>query len=249
MSENSIYDFFVNEQSEYQRTSRQYKDSLFRSLFKDKKRFLELYNAIADEGFAEGIDIMQCPTSPIMAMFNDIAFLLGSRLIVMCEHQSSLNPNMPLRFLFYIADILRAYALDKDNIYKSTMVQIPTPEFFVLYNGKDILEKRTMVISDAFIIKNRKFTLELTAKVININYDNSDDEVKRSATLNGYSFLIAEVEKNLRSGLSRDEAIIKVIKTCIELRILADYLKDNFKGVVDMLSIEYDHEAERRAMR
>jgi hypothetical protein len=119
------------EQLEVKRTSKHYKDTLFRSLFQDEKRFIELYNAIAHENYPDNIEIMPCPINPIMAMFNDLAFLVGSKLIVMCEHQSTINPNMPLRFLFYISDILRSLIIDKDNLYRRKLEQIPTPEFFI----------------------------------------------------------------------------------------------------------------------
>jgi len=82
-----------------------------------------------------------------------IAFLVGSKLIVMCEHQSSVNPNIPLRFLFYISDILRTYALNTDSLYRRALVQIPTPEFFILYNGKQKTENQRMILSDAFLLK------------------------------------------------------------------------------------------------
>ena len=97
-------------------TNRQYKDTLFRALFKDKKRLIELYNAIAGVNYPDDIDVKLCPVNPVMAMFNDLAFYVGSKLIVMCEHQSTINPNMPLRFLFYISDVLRAHALSKDTL-------------------------------------------------------------------------------------------------------------------------------------
>ncbi|MCL2164726.1 MAG: hypothetical protein FWH55_10145 [Oscillospiraceae bacterium] len=237
------------EKLEAKRTSKQYKDTLFRTLFQDKKRFIELYNAIAHENYPESAEIKPCPTNPIMAMFNDLAFLLGSKLIVMCEHQSTTNPNMPLRFLFYISDVLRTYAINKDNLYSRVLVQIPAPEFFILYNGKDELKEKKMILSDSFLMKDREFTLELTVKVINIRYGSGEDAIKRSATLSGYSFLISEVEKNISDGITRDEAIMKAMNTCIEKGILAEFLRNNFEGVIDMLTFEYDQEAAYRAMR
>ena len=106
-----------------------------------------------------------------------------------------------------------------------------------------------MFLSDAFMTKDREFTLELTVKVLNISYENGDDVINRSATLNGYSFLVAEVEKNIDNGMARDEAILKAINACIEKGILLEFLKENIMEVADMLTFEYDQEAERRAMR
>ncbi|MCL2164086.1 MAG: hypothetical protein FWH55_06770 [Oscillospiraceae bacterium] len=241
----------INEEEklEAKRTNKQYKDTLFRTLFQDKKRFIELYNAIAHENYPDNTEIKPCPTNPIMAMFNDLAFLVGSKLIVMCEHQSTINPNMPVRFLFYISDVLRSYVINKDNLYSRALLQIPVPEFFILFNGKDKPKAQKMILSDAFLVKDREFTLELTVKVINIRYDSGEDAIKHSATLSGYSFLISEVEKNISGGITRDEAIMKAMNTCIKQGILVEFLKDNFEGVIDMLTFEYDQEAAYRAMR
>ena len=230
-------------------TNRQYKDTLFRALFTDKKRFIELYNAITNEHYPEDIEITPCPTNPLMAMFNDLAFIIESKLIVMCEHQSTENPNMPLRFLFYISDVLRTHTIKIDSLYRKSLVQIPTPEFYVLYNGKPKIKNPNMYLSDAFLKKDRNNSLELSAKIININYENGDDALKQSATLGGYSLLISETEKNITAGLSRDEAIKRAIEACIEKNILFDFLTEKYTEVVDMLTFEYDQEAERRALR
>jgi len=246
LTNNSIIE---NESQDSKRTSKQYKDTLFRTLFQDKKRFIELYNAIANENYPENTNIEPCPTNPIMAMYNDLAFLIGSKLIVMCEHQSTINKNMPIRFLFYISDVLRNYIVNKDLLYQRALVQIPTPEFYILYNGKQKYKDQKMILSDAFLMKNIEFTLELKVKIINIHFTGGDVAVEQSASLHGYSFLIAEVENNISKGLTRDESIKKAINTCIEKGILSDFLKDNFVGVVNMLTFEYDQDAERRVLR
>jgi len=214
------------------RTSKQYKDTLFRALFQDRKRFIELYNAIAHEDYPESTEIEPCPTNPIMAMYNDLAFLVGSKLIVMCEHQSTLNPNMPLRFLFYISDVLRNNIIDKDELYRRAQVHIPTPEFYILYNGKQKPDTQKMILSDAFLMKGIEFTLELTVKVVDIRFDHGKDVLEKSTTLSGYAFLIAEVENNINNGLTRDEAIMMAVNTCIEHGILLDYLNENYRGLL-----------------
>ena len=245
---NGINLFIEDELLDAQITNRQYKDTLFRTLFKDKKRFLEMYNAIAKKNYPETIEIKQCPTSPIMALYNDLAFFIGTKLIVMCEHQSTINLNMPLRFLFYISDVLRANILNRDALYKRALVKIPAPEFYVLYNGKDEPKIKKMNISDAYLANEQEFSLELSAKVVNIKYGSDEDALKKSATLNRYSFLIAEVDKNVNSGLARDEAIKKAILTCIERGILHEYLSQNFREVAEMLFFEYNKEDELRVV-
>jgi len=66
---------------------------------------------------------------------NDLSFTIEDKLVVLFEHQSSKNENMTLRDLIYCA---RVYELIISNgmLYSEKRVNIPTPEFYVLYNGK-----------------------------------------------------------------------------------------------------------------
>ena len=42
--------------------------------------------------------------------------------------------------------------------------------------------------------------------------------------------------------ITREEAIMVAMDACIGKGILAEFLKDNFEEVIDMLTIEYDQE-------
>lgn len=231
------------------KTGRQYKDTLFRTLFGDSKRFLELYNAVADDNIAGDAIVTPCPTNPLLARFNDLAACIGPQLIVFFEHQSSASTNMPLRLLSYFTDTLYSSIIDKDALYGSAQIKIPTPKFYVLFNGENKHESKVMRLSDAFIMGDADPAIELTAKVVDINYNSGESALDRSASLKGYAFLIAEVRKNLRSGMTRDEAIVAAIELCVENDILKEFLKENYWEVAKMLSFEYDAEAERRVLR
>jgi hypothetical protein len=65
---------------------------------------------------------------------NDISFAIGNRVVVLIEHQSAVNENMPLRLLLYIAKIYETITGEKD-IYRKKKIPLPLPEFIVLYNG------------------------------------------------------------------------------------------------------------------
>jgi hypothetical protein len=136
-----------------------------------------------------------------------------------------------------------------DKLYGSALVQIPTPRFYVLYNGEQKLESQTLRLSDAYIIQDAVPALELAAKVVNINYGSGEAALSKSVSLNGYSFLIAEIRKSIRSGMARDKAIVNAIQTCIGQDILSQYLKENYGEVIKMLNYEYDAEAEQRVIR
>ena len=118
--------------------NRKHKDSVFSVLFSTPENLRELYSAI------EGIDIPQDAVVEIntlsdvlfMGQINDISFTIDDRIVVLIEHQSTINNNIPLRLLMYIARIYEKI-IDKKNIYHSKLVKIPAPEFIVLYNGKD----------------------------------------------------------------------------------------------------------------
>jgi len=230
------------------KTSRQYKDTLFRALFGDDRRFLELYNAVDDKHFPDDTIVTPCPSNSLLARFNDLAACIGSQLVVFFEHQSSISKNMPLRLLQYATDILYSQIVDMDKLYGSTQIIIPTPKFFILYNGGQKLEGKAVRLSDVFAIKEQEPPMELTAKVIDINYTSGEVALSRSNSLKGYSFLVAQVRKHLNAGKNRDASIVEAIELCIEQDILKDFLRNNYKEVIKMLTYEYDAEAEKRVL-
>lgn len=87
-----------------QYVNREHKDTVFRRLFQEKKHLLELYNGLNGTSYEneEDLEITTLDSAIYMGMKNDISFILMSE-ISLYEHQSSINPNMPLRDLLYIA--------------------------------------------------------------------------------------------------------------------------------------------------
>ena len=118
--------------------NRKYKDTLFRALFSERKHLLSLYNAVNETNYTneEDLEINTLENVIYLKMKNDISFLFGFSLNLY-EHQSSVNPNMPLRDLFYVADLLQKIVKDR-NLYSSSLVGIPTPKFVMFYNGTDV---------------------------------------------------------------------------------------------------------------
>ena len=114
-----------------------YKDTVFRMLFSDKTRLLSLYNALSPKR-CDDPDLLKVVTltdAIYMEVKNDIAFLVGTD-IHLYEHQSTINPNMPLRFLQYIAAEYQRLT-DKRSIYLRKLVKLSTPHFVVFYNGTE----------------------------------------------------------------------------------------------------------------
>ena len=235
-----------------QKSTPQHADKLFRKLFHDPKRAIELCNAVVGTDYAEDTKLKLCSLDPnsILSRYNDLAFAIADQLILMIEHQSSINPNMPLRFLPYISDTLYTQFLTDEDLYGTKKVKIPTPKFFVLYNGEAKLQKDVLRLSNSFVSKNQEFSLELTAKIIDVNHGSDCIVLKKSPHLDGYALLVSRIRNNMKQGMSRDQAIIKAMDSSIEEKgILAEFLDKNYREVVKMLSYEYDRDTEMKVLK
>ena len=189
---------------------------------------------------------------------------MNGRFVVLVEHQSTINENMPLRFLIYIARLYEKI-IDADNIYRRKLIKIPAPEFVVLYNGRDDLKQDGKVVtelelnlSDAFkdddvqpeLFKGDKGAqLELKVKVIDIRYSSHNKLVTKKDTLEQYSRFIQIIEDCRKSEENLDEAMKTAVNMAIENNILTEFLKENGSEVHNMLTLEYDEETARRVER
>jgi predicted transposase/invertase (TIGR01784 family) len=164
-------------------------------------------------------------------------------VIVLLEHQSTINPNMALRLLLYIARIYEKILGDK-NIYTTRAISIPRPEFFVLYNGTSPYpDEEVLKLSDAFEsgpTGKEPVDLELMVRVININEGRNEDLVRRSRVLKGYSAFIAKVREYEKESGDREEALKLAIRYCREHDILKEFLERNASEVMNMLITEWN---------
>ena len=155
-------------QKEQATANRNYKDTVFRMLFSDRQNLLSLYNAVSGSHYddPEMLEIVTLENAIYMGMKNDLAFIIGTDLFLY-EHQSTYNPNMPLRDLFYISSEYQKL-VDHKSLYSSTLLKIPAPQFIVFYNGtSERAEREELRISDAF--ETDDGCLEFTATMVNIN--------------------------------------------------------------------------------
>ena len=173
------------------------------------------------------------------ALKNDIAYLIGDKFIVLVEHQSTINQNMPLRCLLYIA---REYEkiLDAKQRYARLLQKIPTPEFFVLYNGtEDYPLKTQLKLSDAFHIKQKPAHLEVVVTVFNINADKHAELLNECKYLKEYSLFIETVRRY--AAADKENGFTGAIKECIGKGILTEYLTRKSREVMNMLVCDYDY--------
>jgi len=226
--------------------NRQYKDSVFTKLFGDRDNLLELYNAIQNTNYGKDTEIRITTLENVLYMeqMNDISFTIDGKIVVLIEHQSTINPNMPLRMLLYIA---RTYEriTQRDDLYKHGKITIPRPEFIVLYNGEDKYpDENTLKLSDMFAEYEEKcpIELELEVKVYNINKGHNPELAKKSATLDGYEKFIAAVRDYEKQEMEREAAITQAVKDCINRNILKKFLETNSSEVINMLLTDWNME-------
>ena len=174
-------------------------------------------------------------------MKNDVAFTVKGRRIILSEHQGTVNKNMPLRMLMYIAREYEKMMPVKAR-YLEQMQPLMVPSFLVFYNGeKDQPAEQVLKLSDAFpepCGQNGK--LELEVRVININAGKKHELLKNCDTLRQYSEFVEKTRK-----FSGDKNRLEIaVKECIKEGILADYLRRKSEEVVNMLMAEYDYETD-----
>ena len=174
-------------------------------------------------------------------MKNDVSFLLDAELMLY-EHQSTWNPNMPLRDLFYISRLLEKY-VSGESLYASTLIKLPAPHFVVFYNGsQDAPEALTLRLSDAF--EGRKGypqegkdpELELKVRFLNINRGHNEGLMKRCRTLREYSEFVSRIRQYADGKTAIEEAVDRAVTECIAEGILADFLRSQRAEVVKQIS-------------
>ena len=227
------------------RVNREHKDSLFRFIFSDKKALLSLYNAVNDSDYTdkELLEIYTMEDFVYMGMKNDVSFLIDWNLNLF-EHQSTYNPNMPLRGFMYMASSFKKYVeLNRLDLYSSKLIWIPVPRYFVFYNGKRPMEDEVLLrLTDQMegTDASGKSCTEFTAHMVNINEGHSLKMMERCPRLYEYSIFVGEIRKNTEAGMILVDAINTAVDECIKRGILADILRSNRAEVTDMLLKEYD---------
>ena len=229
--------------------SKKYRDGLFRDYFSDKYRLLDLCNALLQTDGKNPDEIIVNTLDGVFfgKLKNDLSCLYKNNFLVMIEHQSTPNENMPLRMLFYVAELFKQYIEPfKEKIYQLNQIKLPTPKFYLFYNGReDEPEQKQMKLSNAF--KNFS-SLELIVNFYNLNEGNNENFLKQSESLKSYCIFVNRVEKNLREGMNLDSAIAAAIDYCISANVMAEYLQEKRKEVVSMLGFEYDENLARKAI-
>ena len=229
--------------------NRMYKSTLFIMLFQDKKNLLELYNAVSGKHYTdpEVLEINTLENAIYMTVKNDISFLIDGR-ISLYEHQSTYNPNLPLRFLLYIAKLYSRMTRNA-NLYGTKVIRIPPPEFLIFYNGKEELPDRTVLnLSDMYEKEDPHAGLELSAVMLNISGEHNQKLKEACRTLREYAVYTDKVRKYVEE-MELADAVERAIRECIAEGVLKDFLEKHRAEAKEMSIFEYDQEKHMRQER
>lgn len=232
---------------------RNVKDRLFRYLFEnDREALLDLYNALNGTAYqdASQLEIVTIESAVYVVMKNDLAYILSGTLN-MYEHQSTYSPNLPVRFLIYLAqEYQMVIEKAEKSLYGSGQITLPTPQCIVFYNGmKELPEEQTLKLSDAFENKKVRADVELTVRMLNINYGYNKQLMEKCRILEEYSKMVAVIKNFMAVEKDMQIVLNRAVDECIEKDILKEFLLKNRAEVLGMLLEEFDKEKYERTIR
>ena len=229
--------------------NRMYKSRIFAMLFSDRNELLKLYNAINGTSYDDP-DLLQVNTlenAVYMSMQNDVSFIIDMRLNLY-EHQSTYSPNLPVRYLLYVAAVYSDYTKDM-NLYGTKAVKLPTPRFVIFYNGQaEQPDRKELKLSELFSIPDADPSLELKAVMLNINKGHNRKLMETCRTLQDYAEYTFRV-REYAAEMPLDLAVEQAITECISEGILADFLRKNRAEAKKVSIYEYDEERHMRQTR
>ena len=229
--------------------NRKHKDSLFVDYFsKDrdwKQHFLSLYNALHGTNLqvkTTRLERVNLEQVLYMDYYNDIAIMVNDQFILMIEHQSTINPNMPLRLLEYVTRIY-GNKVDSKRKFSNQLIPLAKPEFIVFYTGKENIPPESYLsLSDAFKLNhvpNLELTLELKVKVCKIKSETPSPVVQNCPHLEQYVQFLKLIDKTKADGQA--QPLTRAIREAVRHNILKDYLERKGGEVLSILMTEYDY--------
>lgn len=233
--------------------NRKYKDTLFRLAFANKSDLLALYNAVNHTEYqnADDLEVNTLEDAVYLSMKNDLSFLIGGTMNLY-EHQSSYNPNQPIRGLIYFAKLYEWYTQENGlNLYSSALKKLPVPRYVVFYNGtKEEPDEMVLKLTDAFcqVTDGKEPCLECTATMLNINYGHNRELMEKCRRLEEYAYFVRAVRQHIRGSRNLNMAITAAVNECIEQGKLKDILMKNKTEVIGMILTSFKDENYYRMM-
>ena len=224
--------------------NREYRDRLFKFIFGNEKNrgwTLKLYNAINNSEHTDenAITFTTVDDAVYMSMKNDVSFLIANTM-TMIEQQSSVNPNMPMRFLLYAGEIYSRYAtINKILLYSSSLKKFPTPKCICFYNGKTEKDDRE-VLSLSSCFEEGDSDIELKVTMMNVNYGHNQELLKKCKPLKEYSWFIDAINRNQRELGKIEDAVNAALREMPDDFEIKQFLMANKAEVTKMCITEYN---------
>lgn len=233
------------------------RDTMFRHYFNGghgsgtpNMRLLSLINALQGADYTD-LNLLKINTldgSFFSSLKNDVSCTMDSTYLILIEHQSTINDNMPVRFLSYADELFKLHLQPfREKIYKSRLVSLPTPEFHVFYDGEDTsFDQKTLRLSRAFAMPGRN--LELIVQCHNLNPGKSQLLKALCKPLRDYSSFSNKFKEYRNQNISINDSVRMTIDYCLKNGIMTDYLTNNESEVINMFGFEWNEEDERKAL-
>ena len=213
------------------------KDSVFTSLFKEKRYLIQLYRALHPEDTKTTEDDLKDVTvSNVLVddIYNDLGFTVGTTIMLLIEVQSTWTVNIIFRALMYLVQTYREYfRKTKQNLYKSKKLKMPKPEIYVIYTGDRKTRPEEISLSEEFF-EGKDICIDVRVKMI---YDGKNGDI-----INQYVVFTRVCNEQVAIHGRTREAVQEAIRICKERNILKEYLSSREKEVVDMLMELYDEQ-------
>ena len=219
--------------------NREYKSDVFSMLLREPENALEVYNALNHTHYdnPEDVEIQTLERGVSLTVRNDAAFVIDWNLNIY-EHQSTYNPNMPLRSLIYFVNVIEPIAKSRD-LYSRKLIRIPTPHFVVFYNGAETRpEVEELYLSSAFEQQTQSPELELKCTVYNLNRGNNQSLLAQSRVLREYMYFIDMIRSHVAEKMELEDAIVCSIDTCIREHVMEEFLRKNREEVLKVTTID-----------
>ncbi|MDE6851590.1 MAG: hypothetical protein K2J67_03760 [Lachnospiraceae bacterium] len=232
--------------------NREYKSDVFSMLMEVPDYALEVYNVLNGSHYTDPtqIQIMKLEKGVLLSIRNDASFLLDSYLNLY-EHQSTYNPNMPLRFLIYFTNLILKLIKEREfDLFGRKRISIPTPRFVIFYNGLETRPgKEEMHLSDAYEHQEECYELDLICVAYNINPGYNELIQQNSRVLSGYTTFVEKVRRYAEHEVILKNAINRAIDECVKEDILADFFKEHRREVVEMAALDFTFERREQLIR
>ena len=227
--------------------NREYRSDVFSMLMEKPEYALQVFNALNGTNYSDPEVVEMCTLANgiSLSVRNDASFIIDMHLSIY-EHQSTYNPNMPLRSAIYLGEVMRSWLKGRD-LYGSRRIMIPTPHLVVFYNGvKGCPEKEKQRLSDSYRHDGEP-EIEIICTLYNINAGNNEDLLNRCPVMREYMIFVNRVRENEEAG--SEKPIAEAIDWCVENCVLQEFLSERRKEVIKAMTIDMTFEAREEIIR